>query len=851
MSAPSVPRALAAALVAFAAPALGGDWPTLRGNNQRTAYVHAALEEPFHVAWARYFQGERLGSAVEPIVAEGKVFAGTHSGNLYALDARTGEPLWRVEAHAPFLHSPAYANGIVVAGTTAGPLYGVDAARGEVLWSLTHGRGGFSGSPMIEEGTVYAATRLGTVFAADLRTGATSWVRHLEVPFRQSPAFADGRLFLTGEDLRTRCFDARTSRLYWTSRPLMGQTARDYYPVVAETPAATAVVVRTNPVLQMSRLIGLDRGLLCRAAGLEDPGWKDVAAWAESEKSDGTAEQLAEEQEAILRHLAEHPEARTFYILDPLTGLELERAPVLWCAGCQGVGIPPNVLPDGRLFVFHRTAYGHWSHGVAPLVGLGLYELKANRIALLRHAHGTAVPWGVFWGTADESQNFLIARRTALLVHQGTLSGYDFDSGRIFAIAGKRDTWGGFHNLPWARNEWHGPARGGVAVAGGRIYWQTGSRILCIVAGQRGEGAADAAVRGADVPTRSAEPVAPPSREALRRRLRELADQVLAERWAPLYVQPGLAGREFFFDHSGELFEALAWAFPHLSPEQQEKAKALLGEQWERHPPYTAQAWYPLDEGRRRERFAVPEELLRRGRGPRHHPFANLYAVWLYARRCGEWERVLAAWKGIRAAAQDFLDSRWKLDPEKGHLFANRILASLLAFARMAEKVPDPAAAAAANPTLERTTEAYVAWWKASGQAAELPVFENIRQWDGFIHKGGALFHKVSGHRAKVALFRDLSPEVAALARARAPEAIDAVWQAFDALCATWYLAGEERQAHYGENFVDPPDFALGAFKALAWLRGAEPQALARRVDIPFCKADLAYLAKLAIALER
>jgi len=68
--------------------------------------------------------------------------------------------------------------------------------------------------------------------------------------------------------------------------------------------------------------------------------------------------------------------------------------------------------------------------------------------------------------------------------------------------------------------------------------------------------------------------------------------------------------------------------------------------------------------------------------------------------------------------------------------------------------------------------------------------------------------------------------------------------------CPTWHLMGEERQVHYGENFVDPPDFALDAFKAFAWLRDASAQELAQRVDIPFCRADLSCITKLALAVR-
>jgi hypothetical protein len=62
---------------------------------------------------------------------------------------------------------------------------------------------------------------------------------------------------------------------------------------------------------------------------------------------------------------------------------------------------------------------------------------------------------------------------------------------------------------------------------------------------------------------------------------------------------------------------------------------------------------------------------------------------------------------------------------------------------------------------------------------------------------------------------------------------------------------GEERQVHYGENLYDPPDFALDAFSACAWLCTADATTLRSRVDQPWCRADLYQVMKLAIAIEQ
>ena len=131
-----------------------------------------------------------------------------------------------------------------------------------------------------------------------------------------------------------------------------------------------------------------------------------------------------------------------------------------------------------------------------------------------------------------------------------------------------------------------------------------------------------------------------------------------------------------------------------------------------------------------------------------------------------------------------------------------------------------------------------------------LRVFSTSSELNPFIGKGDGIFLEVAPHRHKLALFQDLTPEVAALVRRHAPDAVEQVWRTFTALCPTWALTGEERQVHFGENFVDTPDFAQSGFKALAWLNQAPRDDLARRVDLPSCRADLYHVTKLALALN-
>ncbi len=842
------------------------EWPMLRREPARTGFVKAKLRPPFRLVWAREIPGERLGTAMEPIIASQKLFVATHGGSVCALSADTGNGLWRFRAEGPFLHSPAVAANRVMAASADGCLYALEANTGQLAWHFVGGTGGFSASPLLLDGAGFLGTRAGDFLAFELEQGKLLWRRSLGVPIRQTAAAADGKIFVTAEDLQVRCFRARDGALEWTSKPLAGQTARDYFPMLAGQGQRRYVVVRTNPVLNMGQRIERDRTLLCRNAEVDDSSWQKLDAWMKSDKARGTPELWAREQSAIVQSLEADAEARSFFVLDAATGEEAFVAPILWIAGCQGVGVQPTLTGDGRLLVFQRSAYGNWNLGVAPLVALGLLDLERHTVAPLFHKQGPQPPWNCFWGTADESQNFVVAGKTVLIIHQGTLSGFDLQTNELFPIAGERDTYGGFPNPPWARNEWHGPARGGVAIVGQRIYWQTGSRILCIASGeaQSASGSIQPAAIATDIPTataqsragvspaRSGASEAVSTRNSLRQALTVTIEAILSQRWAPLFTDPGLAGRVFAFDHSGELFEALAWAFPHLPAELQRRAKDLLRQEWAQHPPFMREGWYSLKEGARREWFQVPLDYCARLGGDRlPHPFGNVSPIWRYAQRCAEETFVLEHWPKLKARLDEFLKSGWRLDPAKSDPFANRYLASLLACRRLAEKAGDSASAHDAEAKATETGDALVTWWKRAAEHGTLKTFHKASELDPFIGKGDSIFLAIAPHRHKLALFEDLTPEVAALVRRGALEAIHAVWQTFVGLCPTWWCLGEERQVHFGENFVDPPDFALSAFRALAWLSNAPADELARKVDLPFCRADLYHLIKLSLALEQ
>jgi outer membrane protein assembly factor BamB len=824
------------------------DWPALHGGATHTGFVEGAAPRDLKLQWVRHFEEERLGTAMEPIIGGTKVFIATHQGKIHALDTITGDELWRFEVDTGFLQSPAYAKGFVVAADVAGRIFCLEAKDGRLLWKKEGIEGGFSAAPVISGGVLLIGSRGGAFLALALPTGGVLWQHDLGAPVRQTAAADWEHVYVTSEDLKVHCLELKSGKLLWTSEPLKGQTARDYYPQIIEAGEKKFVVVRTNPVLSMGNQIGRDRTMLARNANIDASDWRKLDAYTKSTNALGNPELWKKEQTSIITYEQEHPESRTFFVLDAETGKEARVPPILWTGGCQGVGQQPALTSDGRLLVMFRSTYGNWNLGVAPLVALGLYDLVKNEITPVRHTGGMQPRWNTFWGTADESQNFTVIGDTVLIVHQGTLSGFNLKTSELVPIWGERDTYGGFRSPPWARNEWHGPARGAVAVEHDRLYWITGSRLLCLAPGESLGKTEDIATETRNRQTFAGH--APISSEKLKSDLAKAVTELVSTNWAPLYVEPGLAGREFFFDDSGDLLEALAYAWKFLPTDLQTKARALLADAWEKHPPFSKECAFSLKEGARREMFWVPEEALTRlGQDKMAHPFGNTYAIWLYAERCGEWERILKHFSKIREAYEDWTKSNWKVDPQKGGLYANPYLASLLAFSRIAAQANESSAAAEAKANAERLSDSIIRWWKRAADSGTLRNFNGSGELDPFINSGDAFSFCIAPHRHKIALFHDMTPEVAALVRERASDAFQKIWSVFSQLYVTWPYVGEERQVHYGENFIDPPDLAMDAFKTALWAARTKSE-IVRQVDIPFCRADLFYITKLALALD-
>jgi outer membrane protein assembly factor BamB len=154
-----------------------------------------------------------------PAVSGGTVYFGSGDGNVYALDAATGDPKWSFKTGDVVHSSPAVANGVVYIGGWDTFFYAIDAATGKEKWRLKtgddpaiHNQIGIQSSPAVVDGMVYFGCRDSNLYAVDATTGEKKWAFNNKGSWViGSPAVSKGKVyFATSDSGMFHSLDART-----------------------------------------------------------------------------------------------------------------------------------------------------------------------------------------------------------------------------------------------------------------------------------------------------------------------------------------------------------------------------------------------------------------------------------------------------------------------------------------------------------------------------------------------------------------------------------------------------------------------------------------------------------------
>lgn len=172
---------------------------------------------------------------VAPQVGGGRVFVQTIDNILYALDAANGHEIWRYAAPSQDTIKvggavAAYSESadVMIAGFSNGELRALKASTGSPLWGdyLISSRknnsldaiSSISANPVISGDIVFAAGNNDLLVAIDLRSGQRIWER--QIGSSNQPVLAGKYLFLLANDNRLMAIQADSGKIVWTTKIL-------------------------------------------------------------------------------------------------------------------------------------------------------------------------------------------------------------------------------------------------------------------------------------------------------------------------------------------------------------------------------------------------------------------------------------------------------------------------------------------------------------------------------------------------------------------------------------------------------------------------------------------------------
>ncbi len=129
----------------------------------------------------RSFWDSRVSALVAggPIAGQNKVFLGTENGDVFALDAETGELVWQAKIKGEVITAPAIDSGILVVNSASGILKAFDVNTGDELWKAEQDVPALTlrgiSTPVIASGGVVVGSGKGEVSVYILNNGLQGW----------------------------------------------------------------------------------------------------------------------------------------------------------------------------------------------------------------------------------------------------------------------------------------------------------------------------------------------------------------------------------------------------------------------------------------------------------------------------------------------------------------------------------------------------------------------------------------------------------------------------------------------------------------------------------------------------
>jgi outer membrane protein assembly factor BamB len=201
-------------------------WPTFGYANDRARISPYDHRPPFKQVWR--FRG---GALLEfpPSLAYGRLYVTNNDGVTFAIDAKSGETVWRRPERRCVASTPAVADHLVVQSflnpppcntdsspdSLDGQVVAFDSGTGAVRWRVRLGP--TESSPLIVGARVIVGDWRGDVVALELKTGRKLWTFRTGGRVKAAVSASGNRVFVGAYDGRLYALDVRTGALQWSA----------------------------------------------------------------------------------------------------------------------------------------------------------------------------------------------------------------------------------------------------------------------------------------------------------------------------------------------------------------------------------------------------------------------------------------------------------------------------------------------------------------------------------------------------------------------------------------------------------------------------------------------------------
>ncbi len=156
----------------------------------------------------------------------GKLEAGVRraTGALRALGREAGVTQWMRTLAMPVRGTLALGNGKLFAGTSDGKIYAFDSKTGAARWSYDYGSS-FNGQPVLSGSRLYIGSEDGNLLALDEATGKLVWFYRTKGPVRGPVANGGDIVYFGSGDGYVYAVNAINGRMLWRNRTGAGVQA--------------------------------------------------------------------------------------------------------------------------------------------------------------------------------------------------------------------------------------------------------------------------------------------------------------------------------------------------------------------------------------------------------------------------------------------------------------------------------------------------------------------------------------------------------------------------------------------------------------------------------------------------